>query len=1085
MRLYIRFVIVIFGAVLIYFLNTVPVIGQLHSSITAINKTNSPIVSNNQINENDLPLKQDRIISFTTDEGTWVSLDVSPDGSTIIFDLLGDLYKIPITGGSAEQLTDGMGFEAQPKFSPCGDKIVFISDRGGAENVWIMNAYGDDLQKITNDENVHFATPLFSPDGRAILVSRAGPRRTYQLWVYHLDGGRGSSLTASFEGMNVLGATFIPDSEDMYISRRQGAFGFSIPQWQLAKFNTKTKKLESVTDLYGGAVRPLISPDGRWLVYGSRFDRNTGLRLRDIKLGTEKWLLHPIQRDQQETLGSRDMLPGMAFTPDSKEIVISFKGKIWRVTVPEGEVNPVPFRVDINKPLGPKVDFRYNIDDEPGTSRHIRHPQLSPDGQKIAFSALNRIWVADFPDGEPREIASKLNVPKHQPVWSPDGRFIAFVTWSDYEGGNIYRVKAKGNDNAERLTQISAFYSMPAYSPDGERIVVVKTPYWHRIQRRYQGAGDGLELHWLPANGGATTLVSRLEGTGPHGRLRQPHFTDDPNRIYIYQGGEGLISMRIDGSDRQEHGRFIGYTGPESPVPWSASEVLISPDGSKVIAEASNQVYLIDLPLVGESVDIRLHPPENAIYPVTRLSEVAGEFMGWGKYGEAIIYSLAHTVFVHELHPDLEFKSEPKKYTINVPLEKDRPYGNLMLSGARLITMRGEEVIEKGDILIHKNLIVAIGKSGELKVPENTTILDVSGTTILPGFVDVHHHNHALWQVTQSQPWEFLVNLAYGITTLREPQPTTSDIFHYSELIETGEILGPRLFTTGPGVFQRGRIQSYEDARTELRRYSEFYNTRSIKQYAAGNRKQRQWIIEAARDQGLIPTTEGYHDLRLQLTHVQDGYPSLEHNFPIVPLYKDVIEFLNQASVTYTPTLQVAFGGPGALSYFLSTTDLLSQDRLLRFMRPQELYRAKRGSWFHPDEHIFIEIARMVTELYAAGVRIGVGSHGNFQGLGFHWEMWSFSYGGMSNHDVLRCGTILGAKAIGYGDDIGSLDEGKLADLIVLNDNPLDDIKHTVNVKYVVKNGEVFEAETLDRIWPSPRTLDPLPWWSEIINLDH
>ena len=161
-----------------------------------------------------------------------------------------------------------------------------------------------------------------------------------------------------------------------------------------------------------------------------------------------------------------------------------------------------------------------------------------------------------------------------------------------------------------------------------------------------------------------------------------------------------------------------------------------------------------------------------------------------------------------------------------------------------------------------------------------------------------------------------MTNLAYGVTSGRDPQSSTNDIFAYRDLEETGEILAPRLFSTGPGIFPDTDLQSFQDALNVVMRYREYYRTHTIKEYKVGDRRQRQWFVEACKQLQVMPTTEGASNTELDLTQFIDGYIGNEHNFPIVPLYKDVVELVAQSHSFYNPTLLETFGGPAGFTSF-------------------------------------------------------------------------------------------------------------------------------------------------------------------------
>ena len=189
------------------------------------------------------------------------------------------------------------------------------------------------------------------------------------------------------------------------------------------------------------------------------------------------------------------------------------------------------------------------------------------------------------------------------------------------------------------------------------------------------------------------------------------------------------------------------------------------------------------------------------------------------------------------------------------------------------------------------NRIVAVGAQGKVSIPSGAKVIDVAGKTILPGYVDIHAHMWPAFGIHRSQPFEYLVNLAYGVTTTRDPQTSTTDVLSYEDMVETGDFIGPRILSTGPGVFAATQIRSLDEAREVLKKYSEFYNTETIKQYMAGDRRTRQFIAMAAREQHLTPTLEGGLDFKKNLTEAMDGYAGVEHTLPIAPLYKDVLSY--------------------------------------------------------------------------------------------------------------------------------------------------------------------------------------------------
>ena len=394
-------------------------------------------------------------------------------------------------------------------------------------------------------------------------------------------------------------------------------------------------------------------------------------------------------------------------------------------------------------------------------------------------------------------------------------------------------------------------------------------------------------------------------------------------------------------------------------------------------------------------------------------------------------------------------------------------------------------VIENGVVVVTDNRIVEVGMADSVEIPDTAVVIDVAGKTLVPGFIDTHYH--AMWLVPEVHPeevWQYLSTLSYGVTTTRDPQTAVTDILSYTDRVLTGGMTGPRIYSTGPGVFSSENIRDADHARTILRRYSQYFDTKTLKMYMSGNRQQRQWIIQAARELRLMPTTEGGLDYKIDMTHAIDGYPGIEHNLPITPIYSDVVELFEESQTTNSPTLLVSYGGPFGENYYY-VTENPHDDEKLNVFAPAEYMDARtrrRGpgaggspgaaGWFLEEEHVFPRHAEFVKQMLEADGRVGVGSHGQLQGVGYHWEMWAMGAGGASPHDILRAATILGAEAIGFGAQLGSIEKDKFADIVILNSNPLDDLRNTVDIRYVMKDGRLYDGMTLDEVYPDARPME-------------
>ncbi len=1038
-----------------------------------------------------LPLKPERKIEFDTDEATWLSLTLSPDGKTIVFELLGDLYSLPVAGGQAKQITSGLPFDSQPSISPDGKRIAFISDREGAENLWICNIDGSDPKQLSRDPQGDFASPSWTPDGDYVLVSRKPDNALHEIWMYHVNGGSGVQVTKSSpkpdtppqQRLRTLGAVASSDGKYFYYARRTGSFSYNttFPIWQVVRRDRVTGDEDVITSAPGSAFRPLISPDGKNLIFGTRQDTETGLRVRDLTTGEEKWLKYGVQRDDQESAATRDVLPGFAFTPDSKDIIISYGGKIHRVQLATGETSDIPFTAHVSQDLGPQLKFASRVEEGPVKARLIQAPSESPDGKQIVFSALMHLYKSDAA-GKAQRLTNG-NAREFQPAWSPDGQWVAYVTWSD-QGGDIWKTRADGSGSPTKLTRIPAFYRDPVWSPDGKRIVALRQPRQARLTgtNGFAQSQLGMDVVWVPAEGGDATLVVPARGTG------RPHFANDAERIYVYSN-QGLQSFRWDGSDRRTLLKVEGRS--RGPQPTPASDVRISPDGKHALAKLNEQLYLVTMPAAGgDAATVNVNTPS---VPVKKLTDIGADDFQWADGGKSMTWALGSSFFRQEMSTVVydppkqegeEKKEEAPKVSlakeveINIEAPRRKATGTVVLRGAKIITMKGDEVIADGDIVVTDHRIAAVGKRGSVTVPAGAKVIDVKGATIMPGIVDVHAHYIEIARgELDPQSWVFMANLAYGVTSGRDPQTSTNDVFAYQDLIDTGEVLGPRAFNTGPGIFSSTDFQSLDEARNVVARYRKYYRTNTVKSYMVGNRKQREWMVMACKENGIMPTTEGGLDLKLDLTHALDGFSGNEHSLPIVPLYKDVVEIFARSGIAYTPTLLVAYGGPWAENYFYESTTVHDDAKLRKFI-PHDVLdeRAKRRPWFSEEEQVFPKLAAQAAKIVKAGGRVCIGGHGQLQGIQCHWEMWALKSGGMSNHEVLRAATLHGAQAIGYDQDLGSIEPGKLADLLVLNKDPLENIRNTNTIRYVMKGGDMWEGDTLNQVWPVEKKLAE-PWW--------
>ncbi len=407
---------------------------------------------------------------------------------------------------------------------------------------------------------------------------------------------------------------------------------------------------------------------------------------------------------------------------------------------------------------------------------------------------------------------------------------------------------------------------------------------------------------------------------------------------------------------------------------------------------------------------------------------------------------------------------------MGLKLKTDVPTGKIAFKNVRIITMKGDEVIENGTILIDQNKIAAIGKAAEVEIPADAKIYDLGGKTIMPGIVDVHAHLHPSPDgISPQQDWNYFANLAFGVTTAHDPSTNTEMVFSQSEMVRSGHMVGPRVYSTGTILYGadgdfKAVINNLADALSNLRRLKAV-GAFSVKSYNQPRREQRQQIIEAARQLQMEVVPEGGSTFFTDMNMILDGHTGIEHNIPVVPVYKDVKNLWNDSKSGYTPTLIVCYGGLFGENYWYDRTEVWKNEHLLNFT-PQSIIdaRSRRRGIAEYGDYGHIEVSKYVKQIADGGTRVNLGAHGQLQGLGAHWELWMLTQGGMSPLQALRCATINGAAYLGMDKEIGSLEAGKLADIIILNDNPLTDIHNSEKIKYVMVNGRLYDSDSMNEI---------------------
>ncbi len=1026
-------------------------------------------------------------VAIDTSSGTWMSLDVSPDGQTVAFDLLGDIYVVPMQGGEAQAIASGLAWSIQPRFSPDGSEIAYTSDAGGGDNIWIMQADGSDKRQLTHETFRLLNNAWWSPDGKYIAARKHFTTErslgTGEIWLYHVNGGDGVAVVErpGEDFQKELGEpAFSPDGRYIYYSfnstpgnRFIYAQDSNDEIFQVRRFDLQTGDDASFVTGAGGAVRPTPSPDGKYLAFVRRMrgaSAPPSLFLKDLVSGEEFSIYDDLDQDMQEVWAVHGVYPNMDWTPDSRSIVFWAGGKIRRIDVGTREVTEIPFHVEDTRTVYEVSRPQVEVAPAEFDTKMVRNAAVSPDGSRVVFESTGRLYIQSMQGGEPRLLTrDSRDHFEYFPSWSRDGRRIVFVAWDDQALGNIHSVAASGG-KSKRLTETPGHYLTPRYSPNGERIVYEVTDGGYLTSPDWSIETG---VFTIPAEGGAARQVTD-DGSNPHFGARS-------DRLYVTrESGDvtSLVSIDLNGEAPRTHasGEYV-------------ERFDVAPDGRHLAFRENYHVYVVPLPPGGLPLAVGT---EVSSVPMTRASGDGGNYPNWSTDGDTLYWSLGPIVYSATTEAlfaprdeDGEGGYTPPEEGVSVSVRRvaDAPNGMVALTGATLVTMDGPDggVIEDGVIVVDGNRIQAVGPRGSVEIPAGAEVVDVGGATIIPGLIDAHAHGPQGVGIIPEQNWSAYATLAFGVTTVHDPSNDATEVFAASEMQRTGQILAPRIFSTGDVVYGAhssgfAKIDSLEDAREHVRRLKA-QGAHSIKNYNQPRREQRQQVVAAARAENMLVVTEGASLFHMDLSMVADGNSTIEHNLPQSMLYDDVLQFWSQTEVAYTPTLIVTYGGLSGETYWYQETDVWKHPILSQFVPPQILRPRSVRRTLAPESEYYHDRNAATAKLLAdRGVLVSIGAHGQREGLGSHWEIWSFVQGGMSPIEALQAATIVPANALGYANDLGSLEPGKLADLVVIDADILEDIFRSDHVSMVMLNGRLYDAATLNETVTGDRVTQPFYW---------
>ena len=743
------------------------------------------------------------------------------------------------------------------------------------------------------------------------------------------------------------------------------------------------------------------------------------------------------------------------------------------MNVASGTTNVIPFRVkDVRAVIDPPRPS-VAVDPDAQRTKLPRFASVSPDGRRAVFESLGKLYVKTLPDGAPRRLTrGGAGGFELFPSWSRDGTRIVYVSWNDEELGTV-RVISAGGGVGRAVTTAPGHYRRPRFSPDSRSIIYEKGTGGYLTDERWSQAPG---IYLVSASGGEGERVS---ASGSH-----PHFGAGNDRVFMTtrDGDKAiLVSVNLEGRDKREHvsGDLI-------------TEYQVAPSGAEVAFAENYSAFVMPMTPGPQNISAGRSA---SVVPVVKVSGDGATYPNWS--GDQVNWTLGPVLYSADLDsilPDAPKSDDDKDggyappengTDLSIALTVEKPSGIVALTGASIITMAGDDggVIENGTIIVDGNRIAAIGASGDVAIPAGAQRVDLAGKTITPGFVDAHAHGpQASDDIIPQQNWSAISHLALGVTTVHDPSNRANHIFPAAEYQKAGLMLAPRTFSTGEVVYGakaagvHAVINSIDDARNHVRRLKA-QGAHSIKNYNQPRRDQRQQVIAAAIEEDIAVVAEGGSLFHMDMGLIADGITSIEHNLPQSMLYEDVLSYYSATKAAYTPTLVVTFGGLGGDPYWRQESDVWRHPLLSKHTPPRVMEAKSVRRETAPDEDFADAQAAATAKLLAdRGVLVSIGAHGQEEGLAAHWEMWSFARGGMSPLEALRTATTSPAKHLGFDGDIGSLEEGKLADLVILDADPLEDIRNTDDISHVMLNGRLYNAETMNEEVTGTATRAPY-WW--------
>ena len=949
---------------------------------------------------------------ITVHEGTMMALALSPDKTTLAIDLQGAIYTLPVTGGKARAITDLLYDAHQPAWSPDGQRIAFYSNRDDRWHIWSVGRDGADPKQLTSGP-YEDREPHWSRDGQRIVFSsnRSG-NGSYDIWELNVASGQLRQLTK--DTTNEFTPTYSPDGRRIaFVSNRPDNPGV----YQLNARGTETL----LAPAKGTVGTPAWTPDGQHVLFGV------------IVQGTGKLML-----DNQEIAAGEDVFPFRPEWLSNDQFLYTADGKIKRRSLSAKTVTNVEFTATL--PIAPPNYARKKIDFDsrsPRPTLGLQHPAISPDGKQIAFAALGDLWVMNI-GSKPRRLTNDAAA-EMDPAWSPDGTRLTYA--SDRAGSMDLWVRDMRTGQDRQLTEMPGSETHGAWSPNGKYVAFIKatTAQQQDVFIVDVATGNTKKMH----DGG---FVPGYPTWSSDSRIVvSSRFTPVSSRFR--QGTSQLFATPIDGGP----GRLIVPVPDQSIGKRIGDGPVWSPNGMQMAFVMNESLYVMPVTPEGD----RAGEPR-------LLAKGPMEHLSWTGDSTRILYLAGDGMKLIPVGG-----GAPQSIPLDLDWTPAIPSGRLVVHAGHLADGLREAERTDIDIVIEGNRIRSV--EPHRAALHTGKVIDASGGTVMPGLIEAHAHGHKDFGASFGK-----LLLAYGITSVRSPANAPGDIVEERESFDSGRRPGPRVFAAGlsldgPLGYYAGSlpITTEDQVDREVER-AKAMHLDMVKTYVNLAEPLRKHAIERAHAIGiplssheLYPAAAYGMDSTEHLTGTAGrGYPTKCST--LGRMYSDVIEILKASGMTLTPTAIL-----GSSQELMAADTTLKSDPRWNVLQPQWVRDAPERPLFLGDAATRKAVAegwrKAILDMTHAGVRVLAGTDSSLvpYGIALHWELEIEVAAGLTPFQALQTATVNTAKLLNVEKDLGTIEPGKLADLVVLDADPLADIRNARKVRTVIRGGEVVELAAL------------------------